>query len=302
MHYERTNREDHSPSWWINVSSGMHTCFSCHYKGNLLQLVCDVKKFYIEAYGTTSYDYQAAKDWLKLSADVSVEQLLEQLNALPNYVHSAPKPIEMSEARLAIYGPPPPVQLIRRSITEDSAEAYGVLWDDKKQAWILPLRDPDSNKLMGWQEKGTVDRTFFNRPSGLQKSKTLFGIENQNANTVIVVESPLDCLRLYSAGYVGAVAICGSAPSEEQVKLLRYSSKVVAAFDNDSAGRKANKEMLEFGRKYGLNLFFFNYSGSDKKDPGDMTEEEICWGVENAQSALFGESAYVQGDTQTVSG
>jgi hypothetical protein len=302
MHYERTNREDHSPSWWINLSSGMHTCFSCHYKGNLLQLVCDVKKFYIEAYGTTSYDYQAAKDWLKLSADVSVEQLLEQLNALPNYVHSAPKPIEMSEARLAVYGPPPPAQLIRRSITEDSAEAYGVLWDSKKQAWILPLREPHFNKLMGWQEKGTVDRTFFNRPSGLQKSKTLFGIENQNANTVIVVESPLDCLRLHSVGYPGAVAICGSSPSEEQIKLIRYSSKVIAAFDNDSAGHKANKEMLEFGRKYGLNLFFFNYSGSDKKDPGDMTEEEIRWGVENAQSALFGESAYVQGDTQTVSG
>jgi hypothetical protein len=302
MHYERTNREDHSPSWWINLSSGMHTCFSCHYKGNLLQLVCDVKKFYIETYGTTSYDYQAAKEWLRLSADVSVEQLLEQLNALPNYVHSAPKPIEMSEARLAIYDPPPPVHLIKRSITAESAEAYGVLWDTKKNAWILPLREPHFNKLMGWQEKGTIDRTFFNRPSGLQKSKTLFGIENQNANTVIVVESPLDCLRLHSVGYVGAVAICGSSPSEDQVKLLRYSAKIVAAFDNDNAGRKASKELLEFGRKYGLNLFFFNYSGSDKKDPGEMSEEEIRWGVENAQSALFGESAYVQGDAQTVSG
>jgi hypothetical protein len=42
--------------------------------------------------------------------------------------------------------------------------------------------------------------------------------------------------------------------------------------------------------------------GSTAKDPGDLTSEEIRWGVENAQSALLGESAYVQRDAQTVSG
>ena len=169
----------------------------------------------------------------------------------------------------------------------------------------MPLREPHFNKLMGWQEKGTVDRTFFNRPTGLQKSKTLFGIEKQNESMVILVESPLDCVRIASAGISGAVAICGSSISEDQVKLLRYSHKVVAAFDNpnlDSAGRKASKEMLAWGRKYGLNLFFFNYGGTNKKDPGDMTNEEILWGVNNAVSSLFGESAYVQGNAQTVSG
>jgi hypothetical protein len=80
---------------------------------------------------------------------------------------------------------------------------------------------------------------------------------------------------------------------------------VIAAFDNpniDNAGRKASKEMLVWGRKYGLNLFFFNYGDTNKKDPGDMTDAEIRWGVENAVTALFGESAYVQGNTQTVSG
>jgi DNA primase len=154
--------------------------------------------------------------------------------------------------------------------------------------------------LIGWQEKGTIDRTFFNRPTGLSKSKTLFGVENQDENLAIVVESPLDCVRIDSAGISGAMAICGSTLSEEQVKLLRYSFKIIAAFDNpnvDKAGRKASKEMLEWARKYGLNLFFFNYGDTNKKDPGDMTDEEIRWGVDNAVSALFGESAYVQGDS-----
>jgi hypothetical protein len=221
--------------------------------------------------------------------------------AMPSYINEYAKPLEMSEARLAVFVEPPADALASRKITAEVADAYGILWDSKAKNWILPLREPDNNRLMGWQEKGTVDRTFKNRPAGLQKSRTLFGIGNQNENVVIVVESPLDTAYLASIGITGAVAICGSSISEEQVKLLRRSDKIIAAFDTDKAGLKASREMLEFGLKYSLNLFFLNYGSSRAKDPGDMTEDELRWGVENAISALFGESAYVQGNPQTVS-
>lgn len=307
MHYERTGREDHSPSWWINLDTGMHICFSCGYKGNLVQLVADVKGFYTELWGSKERvrDSRAAEEWLANIAQITPEQMLEILKALPAYQEPIPRPLEMSEARLAVFTSPPQEQLDRRNITAESAQKYGVLWEKQTSRWILPLRDPYFSKLLGWQEKGTTDRYFRNRPAGLTKSKTLFGIENQNVDFAIIVESPLDCLRLYSAGVDGGLAICGSATSEEQVKLLRSSQKIIAAFDNpniDSAGRKASKEMLNWARKYNLNLWFFNYGGSGKKDPGDMTDAEIRWGVENAQSALLGESAYVQGDPQTIPG
>jgi hypothetical protein len=225
--------------------------------------------------------------------EVSPEKLMEIVRALPNYVESYPKPVPMSEARLVLFTEPPQEALEARNITVESAAAYGVLWDEKKAAWVLPLRDPHFNELMGWQEKGTVQRTFFNRPTGLQKSKTLFGIDNQQEDLVVVVESPLDCLRLFSAGFKSAVAICGSAPSVEQVRLLRYSDRIIAAFDNDQAGKKASKEMLEFARKYGLNLSYFNYGSTGKKDPGDLTDDEIAWGIQNAKSSVLGEKAYV---------
>jgi len=296
-HYERTGKEDNNPSWWINLDSGLHTCFSCGYKGNLLQLICDVKGFYFNG----SYDYRAAESWLATAAEISIEDLQAALMAMPSYINEYAKPLEMSEARLAVFVEPPQEALDSRNITAKEAAEYGILWEPKSQTWILPLREPTSNKLMGWQEKGTVDRTFKNRPAGLQKSRTLFGIENQNEQLVILVESPLDCLRLSAAGIRGAVAICGSSLSEDQVKLIRSSGKIVAAFDNDKAGQKASKELLEFGIKYSLNLHFFNYGSSRVKDPGDMTDEELRWGVENAISALFGESAYVQGNAQAVS-
>jgi DNA primase len=96
------------------------------------------------------------------------------------------------------------------------------------------------------------------------------------------------------------VATCGTTLSEDQIKLLRYSDKIVCAFDNpnvDKAGRKASDEMRKFARKYGLNLFFFNYGDTGAKDPGDLTDEQIAWGITNAKSSVLGELAYVQGNT-----
>jgi hypothetical protein len=297
MHEVRTGKQDNSPSWWINLESGQHICFSCHYKGSILQLICDVNEFYSKGWSNDySYDYKAAELWLSQISAVSIETLKSIVNNLPNYLEAAPKPVPMSEARLAIFDEPPTTALESRKITLESANKYGVMWDTKTQTWILPLRDPETNKLMGWQEKGTVNRTFFNRPAGLVKSTTLFGVQNQSEDVVVVVESPLDCLRLYSAGVASAVAICGSSPSQEQVKLLRASERVICAFDNpklDPAGKKASDEMRDFARQYGINLSFFNYGDSGKKDPGDMTDEEILWGIENSRSSILGEKAYV---------
>jgi DNA primase len=84
---------------------------------------------------------------------------------------------------------------------------------------------------------------------------------------------------------------------------MKHSQKVIVAFDNpnlDKAGRKASKEMIGWARKYGLNLFFFNYGSTGKKDPGDLTDAEIAWGIENAKSFIFGEQAYVSRDAEAV--
>jgi hypothetical protein len=306
MHKERTGKDDHSPSWWINLESGMHTCFSCGYKGNIVQLVCDIKEFYVEVWDVrTEYDYKAAEVWIASVAEVPIEVLVEMVKKLPTYILPSPKPVAMSEARLAVFVEPPMEAMESRSISVDSSIRYGILWDSNTKTWILPLRDPETNTLLGWQEKGTIDRTFKNRPVGLQKSRTLFGIATQSPDIAVVVESPLDCARMDSAGITGAVAICGASVSEEQVKLIRASSKVVVALDNpnfDTAGRKGCEEFRKYARQYGINLFFFNYGDSEKKDPGEMTNEEIRWGVENAKPSILGEQAYVSRNTETVSG
>lgn len=298
-HETRTGRADTSPSWWMNLDNGQHICFSCGYKGNLVHLVCEVKKFRLPAiWGVDGqeYDIEAGKSWLSAATDVTPEVMLEIIRSIPNYVRQAPKPVSMTDARLAVFTAPPSDVLRTRNLSVAAASAYEVLWDVSPKRWILPLRDARTSALLGWQEKGHEDRYFRNRPAGVEKSKTLFGLKNFKEELTIVVESPLDCVRIASAGIEGAVATCGAAVSESQIKLLRAASKIVVAFDNpkvDSAGKKASDEFRAYTTKYGLNTFFFNYGTSGKKDPGDMTDEEIQWGIDNATSSIFGESAYV---------
>lgn len=282
MHKARTGKEDHNPSWWINSVTGAHICFSCGYKGNVYTLVADIK----------GIDYFDAKDYVTSSAELDVDVLLKRIRELPQYV-TIEEPIAMSEARLAVYTEPPENELRKRFISAEAAKHHGVLWDANNEAWILPIRDPDNYTLWGWQEKGARGRFFRNQPQGVKKSRTVFGVEVMSTETLILVESPLDVVRLASAGYPGAISTYGAILSEEQGKIMRRAKNLMAAFDNDAAGKKACEQTLGFARKYGLDLKFFNYDGIDVKDVGDMVESEIAKGIENAKDRVWGKAAYI---------
>lgn len=296
MHKARTGKEDHAPSWWINLETGAHMCFSCHYKGSLLSLICDIKDFHTDTWGVREYDFASAKAWLENISDITPDKLAIALARVPREMAIPNPPIPMSEARLAIFVDPPEEELAKRNIDSDAARYYGILWDEKKAEWILPIREPRTNKLMGWQEKGTINRTFRNHPAGLKMSTTMFGLDKMTDGELVLVESPLDCARMRSAGVENVIAICGSHINEEQFKLIRYADRLIAAFDNpkvDDAGKKASEAIRKLASKYGVNLLFFDYADTGKKDPGDLTREEIQLGIANAKSSLLGEKAYV---------
>jgi DNA primase len=282
MHKKRTGKDDHRPSWWINLLTGAHICFSCGYKGNLYTLVRDLK----------GVDYYDAKEYIEGQEELPIDSLLSRIKDLPQYIQPEEEPIGMSEARLAVYSDPPAHELKKRFLTIEAAHHHGVLWNVSNMAWILPIRNAESFELMGWQEKGASGRFFKNQPAGVKKSKTVFGVEVMATDILVVVESPLDVVRLRCAGVEGAISTFGAIVSEEQVKIMRRADKVIAAFDSDAAGIKANESMRPYARKYGLNLFFFDYSGIDVKDPGDMGVNEIHKGIENAKSYILGKEAY----------
>ena len=84
------------------------------------------------------------------------------------------------------------------------------------------------------------------------KSKVLYGLNWAKADIakhdqVVVCEGYTDVIGFHRAGVPRAVATCGTALTEEHVRLLkRYASKVVLAFDADAAGQGAAARFYEW--------------------------------------------------------
>ena len=108
---------------------------------------------------------------------------------------------------------------------------------------------------------------------------------------MIVVESPLDVVRLESVGITGGVATYGSAVSMVQFNLIRGAEKVVFAMDNDDSGKGSSLSLLALATDMGLECWFFNYADTGMKDVGGMSKAEIEWGLDNAKHCVHGAKA-----------
>lgn len=275
-HLQRTGKEDHNPSWWINADTGAHFCFSCHFKGGLQSLVSYVQ----------GIDYEAVTAWLdygerKLSA--ALEKATRPKEIFQEVTH-------ITESMLSAFVEPPSEVLLSRGLSSNAARYYEVLWDARNSNWITVIRDPH-NKLVGWQEKGHKSRYFRNYPSGVQKSLSLFGYMQFNGGDMIVVESPLDVVRLASVGIFGGVSTYGSAVSEAQFKLIRSANRIIFAMDNDDAGKASSQALLRSCQDVGVEAYFFNYSHTDRKDIGAMSKSEISEGINSAKHYVRGQKA-----------
>jgi len=272
-HLELTGKEDRNPSWSINADTGAHICFSCGFKGGL--------QFLVNYMGGVEYNPESKEEGNKY-----LRRAYEQMMKSLNHVEEEQKFID--ESMLAIYTAPPVEALKSRGILPMVADMFGILWDPRVDNWIIPIRDPKSRKLMGWQEKGYATRFFRNQPNGVQKSRALFGYSEYRGGDMILVESPLDVARLASVGVFGGVAAYGAMVSRDQLRLLESSERLVIALDNDEAGSKSSESLFDWAKETRMSPWFFNYDGIDVKDVGAMSKSEIMMGLENARHILRG--------------
>ena len=125
------------------------------------------------------------------------------------------------------------------------------------------------------------------------KSKTLYGLnwakaDIVNANQALVCEGYTDVIGFHQAGLPRAVATCGTAFTEEHVRLLkRYASRVVLAFDADAAGQGAAERFYEWEEKYQVEVYVAAFPGG--KDPGELAQHDpaqLAAAVESAKPFL----------------
>jgi DNA primase len=125
------------------------------------------------------------------------------------------------------------------------------------------------------------------------KSRTLYGLnwaksDVVKADEIVVCEGYTDVIGFHRIGFTRAVATCGTALTEDHVRLIkRFANNVVLAFDADSAGQGAAERFYEWERKLQVSVKVASFSGG--KDPGELADtdpEGLVASVRDARTFL----------------
>jgi hypothetical protein len=271
QHQARTGKIDRHPSFSVNAERGMFCCLSCGYQGSFTQLVRDA----LAVSGAEAEAWVSQHGTLAYAARV--------LHRRAGTAPATAAPAWAGEPELAGFTIPPAWALAERDLTADAVARYGIVWDAVGDGWVLPIRE-HTGTLLGYQAK--YGHLVRNRPRGVRKGLTLFGGHLLRGGTAVLVESPLDCARLWTAGVDGAVASFGATVSDQQIDLLvRLADQVLLALDNDSAGRQGAASVEKRLRGRMPPVKFFAYHGT-AKDPGEMSESAIHRGLAGAATLL----------------
>jgi len=279
-HFSRLGRVNYRPNKWsVNLETGQHSCFSCGFSGSFVYLVQEIK----------GYDRHDAEQWVRGRGGVSrLRRILADSSRRTSHLEGDSRVQPWNEARLALFSDPPDSALDGRRVSSGAVDHYGVLWDSDHNNWILPIRSPYTGELWGFQEKGSG--WFSNKPLRVKKSDTLFGIDVFEGTTAILLESPLDCLRLYSAGVYGGLSSFGVNVSEAQLDLLfDVAETIIFALDNDEVGRAKMWDLRNRYLRSGRRIKFVDYSHIPwAKDLGTegVTDKDIHKAFQTSKNML----------------
>lgn len=260
VHVRVVGHEDRSPSWSINATTGLWICFSCGARGTLSMLLSEL----------TGDDSASAQKFL---IDSGMQRLLTKESPSEN-------PLYVDTQKFFSFQRVSDKRCGSRNLDPDTVWRHGIRWDTSDKCWVIPIISP-TGSLMGWQSK-KLD-WVRNRPNGVEKGKTLFGIERFRSSTAVLVESPLDVCRFAQVGLPAqALATFGAHTTVDQLRLLTHvCERVIVAMDNDDAGVHSSKRLLtQLTTRSGV--YWWNYSCTSAKDIGDMDDDEIRWGFNNA--------------------
>lgn len=114
--------------------------------------------------------------------------------------------------------------------------------------WKWPPRFPKASTLRNWHR-----------------------VQPENANGLIVVESPWSVMKLSQAGFNNVVAICGLAISPAQRYMLCQAPRVALFLDGDEAGFRASARNLASNFHPNIRVIH----PPENLDPADLTEAQL---------------------------
>lgn len=250
-----------TPAGEVAKDSGLFFCFGC-------QVTKSLEEFIMFSTGRTYFE--TARYIKSKETETNIETVVNKA------MYSPPDFVQYDEVLIkrlnnqALESPRAMRYYAGRSITEESVKKFSLGYSEKQDMVTIPVHSPDGLTI-GFVGRSVEGKEFKNTP-GLPKSKILFNLHRiKSSNTVYVVESSFDAIRLDQVGFP-AVATLGANVSASQIKLLeKYFNNIVLVADNDEAGSIMKDKLVE---KLGSAVSVINLD-KKYKDIGDMDDDAI---------------------------
>lgn len=320
LHGERT------PSFSINPEKGVYYCFGCQRSGDAITFVRELEGLdfvaaverlaaragitlrYTDAdEGRTRSRKRRLLEAVAAAADFYHQRLLDAPDAAParGYLRRRGYDGEIVRRYRLGWAPDGWDVLARHlSLSDDDLRDSGLGFVNRRgrqqdafRARIMfPITD-DRGDVVGFGGRilpGAEGPKYKNTTTEslvYDKSRVLFGLHEHRRDIVqageaVVCEGYTDVIGFATAGVGRAVATCGTAMTEEHVRLLgRHSAKrLVLAFDADAAGRSAAARVYAWEREHGLEVYVAALPAGT--DPGDLARDDPAALVRSVEEAI----------------
>jgi len=169
-------------------------------------------------------------------------------------------------------------------------------YDTFKNRVMTPIIDVRGNVIaFGGRVLDNSKPKYINTSDTLVYKKTneLFALnlaKDSKEDSLILCEGYMDVIAMHQAGFTNAVAGCGTALTNEQVRLIsRYTSEVILAYDADEAGQKALNKAINLFKQTDVKVKVPVLSGG--KDPDEIIR---TYGRDKFKGMLEGASSEIE--------
>lgn len=301
-----------SPSFSVNEDAGLYYCFGCQKKGDAITFLRDLEGLdfvgaveRLAAKANVSLRYTDADagesrkrrhrliDTMEQAVQWYHERLLTGVDAGPARGYLRSRGIGGAEVRQFRLGWAPNgwdelSKALHLSDVDLRDSGLGLVnrrgrqQDFFRGRILFPIFDPQGAPIGfgGRKLEGTDGPKYLNPGATAiyDKSKVLYGLSAAKADIVtvqeaIVCEGYTDVIGFFQAGMGRAVATCGTALTEDHVKLLtRFAKRLVLAFDADGAGQSAAERFHQWEQTYELDVVVAALPPG--KDPGELAQTD----------------------------
>ncbi len=172
----------------------------------------------------------------------------------------------------------------------------GSVYDFFRERVMFPIFDLRGN-VIAFSGRTTVgdNRKYLNTRDTpvFKKSRAIFAMniaKNTDTRRLILCEGQMDVIAIHQAGFDNAIAACGTALTDEQVRIIsQYADEVVLAYDGDGAGQKATRRAIDLFKNTSVQLRVLRIEGA--KDPDEYIK---AFGADKFRALLDGSSNSIE--------